>query len=151
MDLNSVQLIGNLCKDPETRFLQTGSQVCKMRLAVNRKAGKDKDETLFIDVEAWNKTAEHCSQYLSKGSQVLVSGRLKQDTYTTQDGQERTVFVVVADRVSFGSSPNRDQQGGNGRASSDPAQARYNAARGYQAGQPLPAGGAPEDEGNLPF
>ncbi len=137
MDLNSVQLIGNLCKDPESRFLQSGSQVCKMRIAVNRKTGKDqKDEALFIDVEAWNKTAEHCAQYLSKGSQVLVSGRLKQDTWTAQDGQERTKYLLVADRVSFGASPNRDAQGGGGRASSQPAQASYNTARGYQPGQP---------------
>lgn len=134
MELNKLLIIGNLTRDPEMKFLQSGSQVCSMRIAANRKSG-GKEEVLFLDVEAWNKTAELCAQYLQKGSQALFDGRLKMETWTATDGQERTKYVLVADRVSFGASPNRDAQGGGGRASSQPAQQNYNTARGYQPGQ----------------
>lgn len=116
MELNKVFLIGNLTRDPESRFLQSGAQVVKMGLASNRRFGTrdgdKKEETLFVDVEAWNKTAELCAQYLRKGSQILVEGRLKLDQYTTQTGDKRSRIYVVADRVQFGARPEGSGGGG---------------------------------------
>lgn len=113
MDLNRIMLIGNLTRDPENRHLQSGSQVTKFDIAVNdRSRGRDNQETMFIRVETWNKTAEIASQYLRKGSMVLVEGRLKIEEYETKDGQKRRDPLVVADRISLGPRP-----GGAGGAS----------------------------------
>lgn len=101
MDLNRVFLYGNLTRDPETRHTQSGAQVTTFSLAVNeRRSGKE--ETMFIKIDTWNKTAELCAQYLKKGSAVLVEGRLKIEEYETKDGQKRRDPAVVADRISFG-------------------------------------------------
>jgi single-strand DNA-binding protein len=110
MELNKVLLIGNLTHDPESRHLQSGTQVCKLRLAANRRSGggqgtEKREEVLYIDVETWQRTAELCAQYLRKGSQVLVEGRLKMDQFQTQTGENRTKILIVADRVQFGSRP----------------------------------------------
>lgn len=119
MDLNKVFLIGNLTRDPESRFLQSGQQVTKLGLAVNRRYttrdGEKREDTLFIDVDAWGKTAELCGQYLRKGSQIMVEGRLKMDKFTTQSGENRTKILVTADHVSFGARPNDGGQGGGSR------------------------------------
>lgn len=125
MELNKVLLIGNLTRDPETRAVGTG-QVCKMGLASNRRytsQGEKKEEVLFVDVEAWGKTAELCGQYLSKGAQVLVEGRLKMDQWETQQGEKRTKCVVVAERVQFGPRGGTRQDnaaGSDAPGSSDP-------------------------------
>lgn len=109
MECNKIILIGNLTRDVEVRTTPSGSMVAKIGMASNRKSGQS-EEVLYIDVEAWNKTAELCAQYLRKGSQVLVEGRLKLDTYQTQQGENRSKIFIVADRVQFGAQP----QGGNG-------------------------------------
>lgn len=120
MELNKVLLIGNLTRDPESRFLESGIQVVKMGLACNRRytshGEKQIEEVLFVDVEAWAKTAELCVQYLRKGSQCLVEGRLKLDQYTTQQGEKRQRLFVVADRVQFGAKPQNEQDAGGGAA-----------------------------------
>ncbi len=129
MELNKVLLIGNLTRDPEVRHLTTGSQVCKMGLASNRRfttgQGEKKEETLFIDVEAWGRTAELCSQYLRKGSMILVEGRLKLDQYQTQTGENRSKISIVADRVQFG--PRNDGSGAAPRQSGGGAPPRSQA------------------------
>jgi single-strand DNA-binding protein len=128
MELNKVLIIGNLTRDPESRFLQNGSQVVKMTVASNRRMGSGdnrKDEVLYLDVETWNKTAELCAQYLRKGSQVFVEGRLKMDSYQTQTGEKRTKLFVVAERVSFGSKAS-GAEGSMGAPSGSPS--GYNAA-----------------------
>ena len=104
MELNQVFLAGNLTRDPETNHLKSGTQVCKFGIASNRKFtanGEKKEEVLFITVECWGKTAELCQKYLSRGSGVLVQGRLKMDQYETKEGDKRTAFLIVADRVNF--------------------------------------------------
>lgn len=114
MDLNRIMLIGNLTRDPETRHTQSGAQVTNFTIAVNdRSRGRQNETTMFIRVDTWNKTAEIASQYLQKGSMVLVEGRLKIDEYETRDGQKRRDPVVTADRISLGPRP-RDGQGGGG-------------------------------------
>lgn len=104
-NLNKVFLMGNLTADPELRYTPSGASVCTLRMAVNRRyttrQGENRDETLFIDVTVWGKQAEACSQYLSKGRPLFVEGRLRQDTWTTNDGQKRSKIKAVAERVQF--------------------------------------------------
>jgi single-strand DNA-binding protein len=103
--LNKVFLIGNLTKEPELKYIPSGAAVGTLRLACNRKYkaqdGTMKDDTLFINVTVWSKTAENCNEYLSKGSPVFVEGRLQSRTYDGQDGQKKYVTDVVAERVQF--------------------------------------------------
>ncbi|MCC6546353.1 single-stranded DNA-binding protein [Candidatus Sumerlaeota bacterium] len=114
MDLNRVLMIGNLTRDPESRSTNTGLNVTKFSIAVNdRRSGKDSETTMFIRVEAWGKTGDLVAQYMTKGSQVLVEGRLKIDEYKAKDGTDRKEPVIVADRVSFGAKP-RGGEGGGG-------------------------------------
>ncbi len=99
--LNSVQLIGNLTRDPELRYTPTGTAVCTLGLATNRSwttdTGEKKEETEFHRVVVWNKLAELCAQLLSKGSKVYFHGRLATRSYTTQDGQQKSTTEIVAD------------------------------------------------------
>lgn len=110
---NKVVLVGNLCADPVIRYTGSGTGVCDLRLAVTtkRKAG---DETLFVDVTTWDKQAENCCQYLNKGSQVLVDGRLVLDEWNDKDtGQKRSKITVTAQVVQFLSSSGNGGNGGN--------------------------------------
>jgi single-strand DNA-binding protein len=102
---NKVILLGNLTRDPELRHTPSGMAVCSFDLAVNRayttRAGERKEEACFITVVVWDKQAQTCAEYLSKGRQVLVEGRLQHRSWETQDGQKRTKHEVVAERVQF--------------------------------------------------
>jgi len=100
---NRIILIGNLTKDPELRYTPNGAAVSTFRIAVNTryKQGEDnREETLFIDTVVFGKQAENCSQYLSKGSQVLVEGRLQERRWES-DGQQKSRFEVIAQNVRF--------------------------------------------------
>lgn len=100
---NKIILIGNLTKDPELRYTPNGTPVATLRLAVSSKFKQSeemKEETLFIDVVVFGKQAESCSQYLSKGKQVLAEGRLQERRWES-DGQQRSKFEVVAQNVRF--------------------------------------------------
>jgi single-strand DNA-binding protein len=102
---NKVILLGNLTRDPELRHTPAGMPVCSFDLAVNRsyttKAGERREEACFITVVVWDKQAQTCAEYLVKGRQVLVEGRLQHRSWETQDGQKRTKHEVVAERVQF--------------------------------------------------
>ena len=102
--LNKVQLIGNLTRDPELRYTPTGAAVCTIGLATNRQwtteSGEKKEEVEFHRVVAWNKLAELCSQLLVKGRKIYVEGRLRTNTWQTQDGSPRsTTEVVIEDMI----------------------------------------------------
>jgi single-strand DNA-binding protein len=105
--LNKVMLIGNLGKDPEVRYTQGGQAVANLRIATSRswtdkQSGQRKEETEWHDVEVWGKQAEQCGEYLAKGRQVFVEGRLKTDKWQDkQSGQERSRVKIVADSVRF--------------------------------------------------
>ena len=105
--VNKVILIGNLGKDPEVRYTQGGQGVANLRIATSRswtdkQSGQRKEETEWHDVEVWGKQAEQCGEYLAKGRQVYVEGRLKTDKWQDkQSGQERSRVKVVADSVRF--------------------------------------------------
>jgi single-strand DNA-binding protein len=126
-NLNKVFLIGNLTADPELRYTPNGTAVADLRLAVNRrftsKEGEQKEETAFVDVVVWQRQAENCSQYLSKGRSVMVEGRLKLDSWENQQGEKRSKLRVVGENVQFlGGRPQErpdDRQSGVKRGSSD--------------------------------
>jgi len=99
--LNRVQLIGNLTRDPELRYTPNGNAVCTFGLATNRgwttDSGEKKEEVDFHRIVAWNKLAELCSQFLTKGRKVYVEGRLSTRNWTGQDGSQKTTTEVVID------------------------------------------------------
>ncbi|HSE60290.1 MAG TPA: single-stranded DNA-binding protein [Nitrospiraceae bacterium] len=112
---NKVILIGNLTRNPELRYTPSGTPVASFALAVNRRfrQGEElKDEVCYIDIVVFGKQAEHCGQYLSKGSGVIVEGRLQQRRWETEDGQKRSKHEVVAQSVTF--LPKRQDGGGGG-------------------------------------
>jgi len=105
--VNRVILVGNLGKDPEVRYTSGGQAVANLRIATSRtwtdkQSGQKKEETEWHDVEVWGKQAEQCGEYLAKGRQVYVEGRLKTDKWQDkQSGQERSRVKVVAETVRF--------------------------------------------------
>lgn len=96
--INHVQLIGNLGKDPETRFTPTGRKVCNFTLAVNRRGA---DEADWFLVEAWERLGEVCQQYLTKGRLVYVEGRLRTDRWNDDKGETHYVTKVVARQMQM--------------------------------------------------
>lgn len=102
-DVNKVILAGRLTRDPELRYLPSGMAVCKLGLAVSRfyksKDGEKREETMFINVTTWGKTAEYTNEYLRKGRPVLVEGQLRSNDFEDKSGQKRTVIEVNAERV----------------------------------------------------
>jgi single-strand DNA-binding protein len=101
--LNVIVLIGRLTKDPELRYTQSGKAVATLRLAVDRGTTnpQGEKETDFIDVVVWERQAETVANYLQKGRQVAVQGRLQIRQYETQEGQRREKAEVVASTVRF--------------------------------------------------
>ena len=104
--LNKVFLIGNLTRDPELRVTPKGTAICQFGIAVNRQfkdeSGATRDETTFVDIEAWGKQGELVAKYLTKGSLAMVEGRLKFDQWEDKtSGQKRSKIKVVLDNVQF--------------------------------------------------
>lgn len=101
--MNKVVLVGRLTKDPELKFTpQSGTAVASFTLAVNRRFKKDDGPAAdFINIVVWGKTAESCSNYLKKGSQASVAGRLETRSYEAKDGTKRYITEVIADEVTF--------------------------------------------------
>ena len=106
--VNKIIVIGNLGKDPEMRFTPNGNPVTSFSVATNQRyttsAGEQREETEWFTVVAWNKLAEQCNQYLSKGQMVYVEGRLHSRTWDGQDGQKHFVNEIIASTVRFLSS-----------------------------------------------
>ena len=102
---NKVLLMGNLTRDPELRYTSGGTAVASFGLAVNRKfkQGEEwKDEVCFVDITVWAKQGENCAEYLNKGSQAFIEGRLNYHTWEDkQSGQQRSKLEVVANNVQF--------------------------------------------------
>lgn len=112
---NRVVLIGNLTRDVELRYTPSGTAVTDIALAVNERVKRNEqwvEEAHFFDVTLWGRTAEVASEYLSKGSSVLIEGRLKQDRWE-QDGQKRTKIKIVGEKMQMLSSRNSGGGGGN--------------------------------------
>ena len=109
--MNKVILIGRLTKDPEMRQISTGAATTSFTIAVDRPfTSRDGERTAdFIPIVTWNKTAENCGKYLTKGSKVGVSGRLQTRSYNANDGSKRYVTEVIADEVEFLTSRSEQQ------------------------------------------
>lgn len=111
--LNRVQLIGNLTRDPELRYTPSGAAVCSFSIATNRNwttdTGEKREEVEFHRIVAWNKLAELCSQFLTKGRKVFVEGRLTTRSWTAQDGtQKQTTEIVISDMILLDSRGNQE-------------------------------------------
>lgn len=134
--LNKVQIIGNLGADPEMRYTANGRAVATMRVACNRtyttQDGERREETEWVRVVAWAQLAERVSQYLSKGSQIYVEGRMQTREWEDREGQRRFTTEVIARDVQF-----LDRRGGGD----------------YAGGSGGPAGGGAGsvDPDDLPF
>ena len=117
--------MGNLTRDPELKQTPSNQSVAQIGLAVNRKyKGRDgdmKEETTFVDCEAWGRTAETMSKYLAKGRPVFVEGRLKLDQWQDKDGNNRSKLKVVIDTFQF-----VDSRGGQSGQTQQPAAATAN-------------------------
>jgi single-strand DNA-binding protein len=125
-NLNKVMLMGNLTRDVELKQIAGNTSVAEIGLAINRRfkdrEGNPREETTFVDCEAWGRTAEVMSQYLSKGKPVFIEGRLKLDTWQDQTGAKRSKMRVVVEGFQFiGGRPGGDE-GGSRPAPSRPAE-----------------------------
>jgi len=98
--LNKVMIIGNVGKEPEMRFTPSGKSVASFSVAVNNKFGEE-STTEWFNVVAWNKLAETCNQYLTKGQQVFVEGRLLTRQWDDSEGQTHYRTEVIANKVLF--------------------------------------------------
>jgi len=152
---NKVILVGNLTRDPELRYTPKGMAIAKIGLAVNRawksETGEPREETTFLDIEAWGRTAEIVGQYLHKGSPALFEGRLRLDTWEDkQTGQKRSKLVVVAEGMQLLGSRSSGEP-----ATAPPSGVAPAPAPSPQPAAPPPAPAAPEqaapDEEDVPF
>lgn len=155
-NLNKVFLIGNLTRDPELRYIPSGTAVASFTLATGRAytlaSGEKREETCFVRVVAWARTAELCGEYLTKGSPVFVEGRLSSRSWETPEGQKRSTIEVVAQNIQFmGRSPKTADL-----ASQETAQRDRAAESAAQTESPAPAEMSDlpvveEDTGEVPF
>ena len=159
--MNSVQILGNLTRDPQIRATKTGKSVASFSVAVSRSfvtpQGEQREMTDFINVVAWGYLADAVGNQLHKGSRVFVEGRYSTRTYEAQDGTKRYVTEVNANLIAIPL--------GSARAVSQPQDMGYGDVRGYQAPQDgfeqpsgfsRPAGnfnqfGAPKADEDIPF
>lgn len=109
--MNKVFISGNLTRDPEVRYTQNGKAYARMGIAVRRAfrsknadANNGQPDVDFLNMVAWDKTAEFCGRYLVKGSRVMVEGRIQTGSYEGQDGVKRNTFDIVVDNIEFADS-----------------------------------------------
>lgn len=146
---NTITLVGNLTRDPELRFTASGVARALFGIAVNRRwqdraSGEWQEDTSFFNVVCWREMAENVSESLSRGSRVMVTGRLEQRSWETQDGENRSIIEVVADEVgpslrwATAQVTRNERRGGDG-----------GGGGGYDRGPSAPSGGddyVPEEE-----
>ncbi len=131
--LNKVILLGNLGQDPDLKYTQSGTAVCSLRVATNEswmdRQGERQEKTEWHSVVVWDKQAENCEQYLSKGRTVLVEGKLQTRKWEDQNGNDRYSTEIVASRVQFVGG---GESGGENRKSSRPHSSGRNRDQGRQ-------------------
>jgi len=151
---NRVILVGNLTRDPELRYLPSGMAVSDITLAVNDRFKRNDqwvEEPVFVDITLWGRTAEVANEYLSKGSPVLIEGRLKLDRWE-KDGQKHSKLKVTGEKMQMlgtkdgarggGGGGGRSRCGAGGDGGGDHAQ--------YDESEYTPAGGPPPSD-DIPF
>jgi single-strand DNA-binding protein len=172
--LNKVMLIGNLTRDPEVRYTPKGTAVTEIGLAVNRivsggEGGDRREETTFVDVTLWGKTAELAGQYLKKGRPVFIEGRLQLESWQDKTtGQNRNKLTVVGEAMQFlggrneggGGSGGGGESYGGGGSSYGGGGGSYSSGGGggqsYSSSPPRPApsqspGPLPDEGDDIPF
>ena len=170
-NLNKVMLIGNLTRDPEMKYLPKGTAVAEFGLAVGRKykteSGDLKEETMFVDISFFGRQAEIAKEYLVKGKNVYVEGRLQLDTWDDkQSGQKRSKHRIVGENFQMlGSRGDSGDGGGGGRSISSSSEEEYDQrppARSQSSSQggggnsqqrpkPKPASVSQDDDDDIPF
>ena len=153
---NRVILLGNLTRDPEMRYIPSGTAVTNFGLAMNerytdRQTGEQKENTCFVDVEAWGRQAEVANEYLSKGRPVFIEGSLKFDSWEADDGSRRSKLSVRAFRIQLiGGRRDGDEMGG-GYADAEPAAAPAQSAPYQEAPAPEASSAPSATEDDIPF
>ena len=145
---NRVVLVGNLTRDPELRYIPSGTAVSDIGLAVNDRVKRGDqwvDETTFVEVTLWARTAEIANEYLSKGSSVLIEGRLKLDTWE-KEGQKHSKLKVIGEKMQMLGGRGGGGGGGNRGGGESQGQPHYSSA---QSGAPSAPSMPPNDE--IPF
>jgi single-strand DNA-binding protein len=143
---NRVIVVGNLTRDPELRYLPSGMAVSDIGLAVNDRFKRNDqwvEEPVFLDITLWGRTAEVANEYLSKGSSVLIEGRLKLDRWE-KDGQKHSKLKVVGEKMQMLGS-REGARGGRRGGEGGVDQSQYDDAEQY-----MPAGGPPPND-DIPF
>ncbi len=155
-NFNKIIMMGNLTRDPELKKLDMGQSVCNFAIASSRrfknKAGAMVQDVCFIDVAVWGALADICTQHLRKGRQVLVEGRLKQDSWKEADGQPRNRYTIVAESVVFVGSQQTTDTASEGASSEDaPSDFNTGARRAPQAPKTESASGSNMFKDEPPF
>jgi single-strand DNA-binding protein len=158
-NLNKVLLIGNLTRDPELRVTPGGLSICKFGLAVNRnftdKNGEKREETTFVDIDAFGRQAETISKYVTKGKPLLVEGRLKLDQWEDKNsGEKRSRLGVVLENFQFLGGRESDGGGGGGGYSEDSGSSspEQHSPPPRKAAASRPPAAAPDDlDEDVPF
>lgn len=150
---NQVTIGGNLTGDPQTKTLATGTTVTEISIAINERR-KDRDETTFVDVVLFGRTAEIVSQYFTRGKPILLTGRLKLDSWQSRSGEKRSKLRVVGDRITFvgGRDGGGDSRGGAAasRDESEPSNPQQGGFGGDLGGS-VGGFGGDLDLGSMPF
>ena len=155
---NRVILVGNLTRDPELRYIPSGTAVSDIGLAVNdriKKGDQWVDETTFVDVTLWGRTAEIVNEYTSKGSPLLIEGRLKLDRWE-KDGQKHTKLKVIGDRIQLLGSRDGGSGGAGGGGSRGGARGTRSSGGGggepqYDESEQYSSAGGPPPSDDIPF
>jgi single-strand DNA-binding protein len=155
-NLNKVMLIGNLTRDPDLKYTPGNQAVCEIGLAVNRKyrtkEGEDREDTTFVDCEAWGKQAEVLKQYMTKGKPLFIEGRLKLDTWEDKDGGKRSKMRAVIENFQFLGAAGGGGGGGGERYVTE--EGGSSSRGGSRGGRASSGGGAPHQnvaEEEIPF
>ncbi len=153
-NFNKVYLMGNLTRDPEMRVTPKGTAICQFGLAISRswkdESGQTREETAFVDIEAWGKQGEVISKYCSKGRPLFVEGRLKFDQWEDKtSGQKRSKLKVVLENFQF-IGGRGDGAPGGGPATGDAPEASGDAQSSRPAAKSPAAPKDPVDE-DVPF
>ena len=148
---NKVLLMGNLTRDVELKYTTSNQPVAHIGLAVNRRYktgdGEQKEETTFVDCEAWGRTAEVMNEYLAKGRPVFVEGRLRLDQWKDKDGNNRSKLKGVIDNFEFVDSRGSGGSGSGGGGGGGEGSAKANVPAGAAAG----GSHQPISEDDIPF
>ncbi|MBL9079352.1 MAG: single-stranded DNA-binding protein [Planctomycetes bacterium] len=159
-NFNKVILLGNLTRDVEMRTTQNGMALAKFGMAINRKwtqNGEQKESTCFVDLTAWGRQAEVLSQYVRKGSQLFVEGRLEYSTWEAEGGGKRSKLEVVVENFQFVGAPRGAGEGGGGAGGGSGERRAGGGGGGGGGGARRQNGGAAEgsgenvDYGDIPF